>query len=66
MENRKLTKADEREILLKANAEAKKTIDRAPHLQRFAYQDPIFFGKNYIDLPERMDLEWQRQDGGHY
>ena len=61
----KQTMVDEASIYKASNQQAELIVNRAG-LAKFAYQEPIFFGKDYIDLPERYDFEWQKQDGGHY
>jgi cytosine/adenosine deaminase-related metal-dependent hydrolase len=65
MENRK-TIVNEKEILLSAQKEAEKTIERA-NLHKMAHIDENNWGK--IRKPrqdEPFDIEWQRRDGGYY
>ena len=65
MENRKLS-FNEKEILLPAQKEAEKIIERAG-LDKMARIDENNWGKvRKPRQPELYDLEWQRNDGGHY
>ena len=65
MENRK-TNVNEKEILLTAQREASKTIERA-NLRKMAHIDENNWGKVRKPVqPELFDIEWQRKDGGHY
>jgi len=65
LENRK-TKLNETEILLAAQKEAEKTIERA-NLSKMAHVDENNWGKvRKPPQPELYDIEWQRRDGGHY
>jgi cytosine/adenosine deaminase-related metal-dependent hydrolase len=65
MENRKAN-VNEAEILLSAQKEAEKTVERA-NLSKMAHINENNWGK--IRKPpqsELFDIEWQRRDGGHY
>lgn len=61
----KVLHVNEKEIMTKASAEAEIIVNRAG-LGKFAYQEESFWGKNRVSFEERYDIEWQRQDGGHY
>ncbi|MCL1930650.1 MAG: amidohydrolase family protein [Treponema sp.] len=66
MEDRK-TNVNEKEILLSAQKEADKTIERAIGLHKMAHIDENNWGKpRKPHLDEPFDIEWQRRDGGHY
>jgi cytosine/adenosine deaminase-related metal-dependent hydrolase len=58
-------KADERKILSEAQKETEETVERAK-LNGFAYLHDAYWGKARKPQTELFDLEWQRQDGGHY
>ncbi|MDR0248149.1 MAG: amidohydrolase family protein [Oscillospiraceae bacterium] len=65
MHNRK-TNSDEKEILLSAQREAGKVIERSG-IRAMAHMDEAFWGKaRKPEMPEPFDIEWQRRDGGHY
>lgn len=58
---------DERDILLKAEEEAKETVERASHLHPFARPTKSHWGQTKMYFNEaRFDLEENRKDGGHY
>lgn len=58
---------DERAILLKAEEEAVETVERASHLQPFAWPKKSHWGQTKLYFDEvRFDLEENRRDGGHY
>ena len=65
MENKVVKTVNEIDVLLEAQEEAIRTIDRA-NLKNFAYLDEYNWGKNRKPDKELFDIEWQRRDGGHY
>lgn len=66
VENGKAIKVNEEEIIIQAEEEAKKTVERAG-LQNFAYPPKMQWGKTKMYLDEvRFDIEENRKDGGYY
>nr|WP_307992099.1 amidohydrolase family protein [uncultured Niameybacter sp.] len=65
MENKIVKTVDERDVLLEAQEEAVRTVERA-NLKNFAYLDEYSWGQNRKSDKELFDMEWQRRDGGHY
>jgi cytosine/adenosine deaminase-related metal-dependent hydrolase len=62
----KVLKANEKNILTEAQKEAEETVERA-RLNGFAYLHDVYWGQARKPQSEELfDLEWQRQDGGHY
>lgn len=58
---------DEREVLLKAEEEARETVARTPYLDAFAHPKKKQWGQTKMYFDEvRFDLEENRKDGGHY
>lgn len=66
LEGGKAVKLNEKEIMLQAEEEAKKTVDRAG-FTKFAYPHKKQWGntKSYFD-EVRFDIEENRKDGGYY
>jgi cytosine/adenosine deaminase-related metal-dependent hydrolase len=64
--NGAVLKANEKEILVSAQKEVEQTVERAK-LSGFAYLSDAYWGQaRKPPHKELFDLEWQRQDGGHY
>ncbi|MFD0619901.1 amidohydrolase family protein [Paenibacillus sp. GCM10027629] len=62
----KVLTVDERTVLTQAQKEAEETIERAK-LNGFAYLHNQYWGMaRKTETEELFDIEWQRQDGGHY
>lgn len=61
----KVISADENEILDSVQDMAETIVKRAG-LSKFAFQDECFWGKSRVFFEERYDIEWQKNDGGHY
>lgn len=58
---------DEKEVLLKAEEEARETVARTPYLDAFAHPKKKQWGQTKMYFDEvRFDLEENRKDGGHY
>ena len=65
MGNKVVKTVNEIDVLLEAQEEAVKTIERA-NLKNFAYLDEYNWGKNRKPDKELFDIDWQRKDGGHH
>lgn len=66
LENGKAVKVNEKDIILQASEEAKKTIERAG-LNKFAYPSKEQWGQTKMYFDEvRFDIEENRKDGGYY
>ena len=66
LENGKAVYVNEKEVMLQAEEEAKKTMNRAG-LQKFAYPSKRQWGKTKTYFDEvRFDIEENRKDGGYY
>jgi cytosine/adenosine deaminase-related metal-dependent hydrolase len=65
LRNGSVLKIDEKKILTEAQKETEETVKRAK-LDGFAYLHDAYWGQARKPHAEIYDLEWQRQDGGHY
>ena len=65
MRDRKVAHVDEQAIYDQCQ-EVSDDINERIGFDSFADRKPYLWGENYISQDELFDLQWQREDGGHY
>lgn len=69
LENSEVVSVDEKQILIEAQEETERSIERAkPLLERYAHPQKSHWGqlRRYDGEEQRFDIEWSRKDGGYY